>query len=273
MRSLCSITGAKEIYPVLEGEQKVSGAVEKECRVCKIVKPRESFWKKGQKRGCQIYRAVCKICYRNISKKYKIKSQNSPEKTRAQVMLRTWVKAGKIKKPDFCTICGKTKVRINAHHANYSQPLVVAWVCCQCHADIHKPKPVLPINWPDRPYRRSIENDLKLWDSSKTLRELSAIIGKSTNNLRHLARRRKLDFKRMQPPFNNGERGWKDAQFNLINYLLDNFFGSFIYCDSSVAVSDRHVYDLFYRGQYQHSVHIEIFEEVIYNGERGGFDE
>jgi hypothetical protein len=45
------------------------------------------------------------------------------------------IKTGKLVKPMFCK-CGNP--RVQAHHDNYNQPLIVKWMCSGCHADYHR---------------------------------------------------------------------------------------------------------------------------------------
>lgn len=54
----------------------------------------------------------------------------SPEKYRARTLLRSAVRAGKIKRQP-CYHCGSLKTE--AHHHDYSKPLDVRWVCFKCH--------------------------------------------------------------------------------------------------------------------------------------------
>lgn len=60
----------------------------------------------------------------------------NPEKRSAHIKLRNAVRDGIVKKPDGCWACGNPKVE--AHHFDYSLPLVVSWLCKKCHTDCHK---------------------------------------------------------------------------------------------------------------------------------------
>lgn len=51
------------------------------------------------------------------------------------------IRNGILVRPDHCSDC-KTPCKPDAHHADYSQPLVVEWLCGACHWKRHsKPKP------------------------------------------------------------------------------------------------------------------------------------
>lgn len=58
-----------------------------------------------------------------------------PEKRRAQIAVGNAVRDGKLKKMP-CEACGKPKA--HAHHEDYSQPLVVTWLCVKCHNEFHE---------------------------------------------------------------------------------------------------------------------------------------
>lgn len=59
-------------------------------------------------------------------------------KRAAHVILGNAVRDGKITKPDSCTACGKSSVRIDGHHEDYTRPLAVEWLCRRCHVNTHK---------------------------------------------------------------------------------------------------------------------------------------
>lgn len=60
-----------------------------------------------------------------------------PERRRAQIALGNAVRDRRIKRPDTCQRCGIAG-RIEAHHADYSKPLEVEWLCKPCHAQADK---------------------------------------------------------------------------------------------------------------------------------------
>jgi len=58
-------------------------------------------------------------------------------KEAARQILRRAVVSGKIVKPWMCQYCGKN-CTLHGHHTDYAKPLEVVWLCCLCHAGIHK---------------------------------------------------------------------------------------------------------------------------------------
>lgn len=54
---------------------------------------------------------------------------------RASTTLGRAVRSGMITKPKQCELCGET-TKLEGHHEDYSQSLVVKWLCRPCHARI-----------------------------------------------------------------------------------------------------------------------------------------
>ncbi len=61
--------------------------------------------------------------------------RRNPTKRGARLCVRLALNAGRITKPRTCSGCGCTDedARIEAHHADYSRPLDVTWLCTTCH--------------------------------------------------------------------------------------------------------------------------------------------
>lgn len=59
--------------------------------------------------------------------------QRHPERFKARVAVNNAVRDGRIVKPVRCQRCGQAPHRIEAHHADYSKPLEVEWLCKPCH--------------------------------------------------------------------------------------------------------------------------------------------
>lgn len=58
--------------------------------------------------------------------------QENPEGWKAQCALNRAIRDGKITKPQTCERCGREE-RLHGHHADYSKPLEVEWLCVKCH--------------------------------------------------------------------------------------------------------------------------------------------
>lgn len=85
-------------------------------------------------------RSYCRKCHNESNKKWKKrhKAELSAEEKRKQTIrdkTRRMVKRGLIiKKP--CEVCGDVNSEI--HHADYTKPEYVRWVCKRCHALVHQ---------------------------------------------------------------------------------------------------------------------------------------
>lgn len=84
---------------------------------------------KGRK-WIKIHRAECAESLRVYRGKY-------PERNTANQTVTYAVKKGVLRKPKVCEECGGTG-RIEAHHSDYSQPLLVQWLCKSCHIKADK---------------------------------------------------------------------------------------------------------------------------------------
>src|SRR3990167_6447292 len=58
------------------------------------------------------------------------------EKFKAWRAVEKALRSGQITKPASCESCGGTAL-IEGHHEDYSQPLVVQWICRRCHKKAH----------------------------------------------------------------------------------------------------------------------------------------
>ena len=63
------------------------------------------------------------------------KRQSEPEKVRARDIANYEVKAGRLLKQP-CHQCGSP--RAQKHHPDYSQPLLIEWLCSMCHGRTHR---------------------------------------------------------------------------------------------------------------------------------------
>ena len=70
----------------------------------------------------------------------KYETQRDPVKQSARNIPKNAVKSGKVSKPAHCQVCASTtpKRQLQGHHADYSKPLAVTWMCNFCHATHHR---------------------------------------------------------------------------------------------------------------------------------------
>ncbi len=80
----------------------------------------------------------CKRCTSAYAAKYGWSShtrKKHPEKHNARVKTTNAIASGRlIKRP--CAVCGSP--RVQAHHADYSKPLSIAWLCIKHHREEHE---------------------------------------------------------------------------------------------------------------------------------------
>ncbi len=138
----------------------------KRCSKCHELKPETEFYK--DKRTKDGLKCQCKKCHcqtslktrdketaRANNKKYmrnrrkrdieavrayeRKRSANRPkdEKYMARMLLNIAVRDGKIHRPLCCEKCGAFGM-VYAHHADYSKPLDVEWLCSDCHGERHR---------------------------------------------------------------------------------------------------------------------------------------
>jgi hypothetical protein len=72
-------------------------------------------------------------CSRDSSRK---RDTSSPQ-YKAVVALNKAVNKDKVLRPENCSECGKSGI-IHGHHADYSKPLEVEWLCPLCHKRRHR---------------------------------------------------------------------------------------------------------------------------------------
>lgn len=64
-------------------------------------------------------------------------SRPKDERTKARSVLNVAVRSGVIKRPTTCENCLFER-KVTGHHQDYSQPLVVKWLCYECHGREHR---------------------------------------------------------------------------------------------------------------------------------------
>lgn len=78
--------------------------------------------------------------YTNHSEEIKTQAKEHYEANKdkyfAHSYLRSKVANGRIKKPSICSFC-QSNLHIEGHHADYSKPYDVIWLCRSCHKKLH----------------------------------------------------------------------------------------------------------------------------------------
>jgi len=73
--------------------------------------------------------------YAHIKKEWQ---ERNPHKCQARTKVGNALRAGTLKKPELCFDCKKKCERLHGHHEDYSKPLDVLWLCCDCHKLRHR---------------------------------------------------------------------------------------------------------------------------------------
>ncbi len=81
------------------------------------------------------YCPICKAEYQREWRKTEKKSREEKWKESVRSTAHGSLRRGKIEKKNACAICGNNGTQM--HHPDYSQPLLVVWVCRECHENIH----------------------------------------------------------------------------------------------------------------------------------------
>ena len=63
--------------------------------------------------------------------------KRNPDKRSANHLVRSAIRNGTLVKPNQCELCGAGPP-IHGHHEDYSEPLIVVWVCVKCHGELHR---------------------------------------------------------------------------------------------------------------------------------------
>lgn len=71
----------------------------------------------------------------NYAEHRKLWRENNPEAYKAHAKVDWAVRSGKLKR-GVCAVCGCND-NIQAHHSDYTQPLLVTWLCSSCHRKQH----------------------------------------------------------------------------------------------------------------------------------------
>ena len=114
----------------------------KVCGKCKQEKPISEFYP-SKRDG---YRSRCKLCHKEDCRGYAQTGYYAKYQTgyrqRANTKIKIFARnytnnkiwAGKLQREP-CAMCGKEQVQ--AHHLDYNQPLIIVWLCADCHRKVH----------------------------------------------------------------------------------------------------------------------------------------
>jgi len=61
-----------------------------------------------------------------------------PDRVRIRYLFNEGFKAGLVKKPKLCTVCGEKGTRIEAHHNDWVDPFNITWMCSRCNKKAHR---------------------------------------------------------------------------------------------------------------------------------------
>lgn len=133
------------------------------CGKCKQKKPLTEFYK-SKRDG---YRSRCKLChyednkefaktgyYKRYQREYQKEYQKTRKwkdyvneywkeyakrpNTRAKILARHYaqnaIRRGELKR-EACSFCGQEQAEM--HHNDYNQPLLIVWLCPNCHRKLH----------------------------------------------------------------------------------------------------------------------------------------
>ena len=145
----CDRRRALEYYNANKHKKRPRSTQPKYCPECNTSKPASEFASRSY--SLDGLNPMCWLCssakrgehYKKHREKYnkrtrEYRSQN-PEKHRVRRKLQYAVRSGALVRPLRCSLCKSTRC-IEAHHADYSKPFEVEWLCARCHARIHAPE-------------------------------------------------------------------------------------------------------------------------------------
>lgn len=122
------------------------GVEYKRCFKCGVVKPLSEFYRHPQMKDGHL--GKCKECTRRDVQKHRKENpanvlrtrlaacKKSPTHKNAYMAVEAAIHAGVLTRPSRCSGCGcsNSEHRIEAHHADYTKPLDVIWLCTPCHS-------------------------------------------------------------------------------------------------------------------------------------------
>jgi len=123
----------KEIHQFYKHKGMADGHLNK-CKTCAKADVRLHRAENDSVREYDRERSKTKKRKENVARVTKRWRVENPEKHKAHVAVRNAIRSGKIVRMP-CEICGES--RSHAHHDDYSEPLVVRWLCALHHHRTH----------------------------------------------------------------------------------------------------------------------------------------
>lgn len=125
--------------------QQLHGRVESVCEICgKRFLARPSVVNRGKARTCSVRCRCVKASaaskknphHNNVRHGLTAGGKRVLSAARAASAVTQAIRKGQLVRPSVCSRCGGSN-RIEAHHADYSKPLDVEWLCRRCHNRHH----------------------------------------------------------------------------------------------------------------------------------------
>lgn len=134
----CPKCGATRFLAEFRRDGKNRDGYSAQCKPCRYLS--DVAWKRRNPEHVRAYfRRYAKDHLPDRAARLREWRRKNPEKYRAHVVIQCAVARGAIVRPMACEGCGAAG-RLEAHHADYSKPMDVRWLCRGCHV-IHDPRP------------------------------------------------------------------------------------------------------------------------------------
>lgn len=146
----CSKCGALLPASAFRQDKNMFSGLQSQCKKCD-----KSYWDERREKNRISINAEARRYYslhreegKSRAKKWRNKNteyrasyarkyiEKHPEKRAARII--AWNKRRALNPPALCSRCGCPSSKIEAHHADYSRPLDITWLCRQCHSEIHR---------------------------------------------------------------------------------------------------------------------------------------
>lgn len=178
---ICCECGQELPVDQFNWRNKKAGERQSRCRKCFSEYNRKRYASNREKFKADVKRYKEQNAEKVLETRIKTCLKN-PNHRNAYKVVEAAIKAGAIKKPDRCQICGKIPTkRIEAHHDDYEKPLDVVWCCTLCHDRLDQDRRRrlgLPYHSGVRPVRC-----IETGETFDSVTSASKAIGKSTGSL------------------------------------------------------------------------------------------